>query len=131
MELTSQYTRRTDKDTLFPRKYAVVHHLSFNAPKWLTLGLFESIVFGRPDHFEFSYLNPVMFLRVAELQLGSPDNSFIGFDAKANLGKHAQLYGQILLDEFNLTYVRQKNRLVGQQVGFSGWFEIYGCVWNR
>ena len=129
MELTSQYTRRTDKDTLFPRKYAVVHHLSFNAPKWLTLGLFESIVFGRPDHFEFSYLNPVMFLRVAELQLGSPDNSFIGFDAKANVGKHAQVYGQVLLDEFNLTYVRQKNGWWGNKWAFQGglkYMDVFG-----
>ncbi len=107
MELTSQYTRRVDKDTLFPKKYAVFHHISFNAPKWLTIGLFESIVFGRRDHFEFSYLNPVMFLRVAELQVGSPDNSFIGFDAKANIAKKVQLYGQVLIDEFNTKYVRQ------------------------
>ncbi len=129
MELTSQYTRRGDKDTLFPRKYAVIHHLSFNAPKWLTLGLFESVVFGRPDHFEFSYLNPVMFLRVAELQIGSPDNSFIGFDAKANVSKHLQLYGQVLLDEFNTKYVRQNNGWWGNKWAFQGgmkFIDVFG-----
>jgi hypothetical protein len=120
MELTSQYTRRVDKDTLFPKKYAVFHHISFNAPKWLTLGLFESIVFGRRDHFEFSYLNPVMFLRVAELQVGSPDNSFIGFDAKANIAKKVQLYGQVLIDEFNTKYVRQGKGWWGNKWALQG-----------
>lgn len=120
MELTSQYTRRIDKDTLFPKKYAVIHHVSFNAPKWLTLGLFESIVFGRKNHVEFSYLNPVMFLRPAELQIGSPDNSFVGFDAKANIGKRVQLYGQILVDEFFTKYIRQKNGWWGNKWAFQG-----------
>lgn len=120
MELTSQYTRRVDKDTLFPKKYAVFHHISFNAANWLTLGLFESIVFGRRDHFEFSYLNPVMFLRVAELQVGSPDNSFIGFDAKANIAKKFQLYGQVLIDEFNTKYVRQRKGWWGNKWAFQG-----------
>lgn len=108
MELTSQYTRDRDRDVLYPKKYAVVHHLSINAPKWLTLGLFESVVFGRPNQFEFNYLNPVMFLRGAELSVGSPDNSFIGFDAKANVAKRVQLYGQVLLDEFYTKYIRER-----------------------
>lgn len=121
MELTSQYTRRTlGQDTLFPKKYAVIHHISFNAPKWLTLGLFESVVFGRRDHVEFSYLNPVIFLRMAELAVGSPDNSFVGFDAKANIAKHVQLYGQVLIDEFYTKYIRQKKGWWGNKWAFQG-----------
>lgn len=121
MELTSQYTRRTlGQDTLFPKKYAVIHHISFNAPKWLTLGLFESVVFGRRDHIEFSYLNPVIFLRMAELAVGSPDNSFVGFDAKANIAKHVQLYGQVLIDEFYTKYIRQKKGWWGNKWAFQG-----------
>jgi len=108
MELTSQYTRNRDKDSLYPKKYAVVHHLSINVPKWLTLGLFESVVFGRPNQFEFNYLNPVMFLRGAELSVGSPDNSFIGVDAKANVARKVQLYGQVFLDEFYTKYIRER-----------------------
>ena len=108
MELTSQYTRNRDLDTVYPKKYAVLHHLSINPAKWLTLGLFESVVFGRANQFEFNYLNPVMFLRGAELSVGSPDNSFIGFDAKANIAKRVQLYGQIFLDEFYTKYIRER-----------------------
>ena len=121
MELQPQYTRRTlGFDTLHAKKYASVHYLSINVPKWLTLGFFEGIVFGRPNRFEFHYLNPVMFLRVSELQVGSPDNAFIGFDAKANLGKRVQLYGQVMLDEFFTTYIRQKDNWWGNKWALQG-----------
>jgi len=118
MELTAQYTRNRDRDTLYPKKYAVVHHLSINIPKWLTLGLFESVVFGRPNQFEFNYLNPVMFLRGAELSVGSPDNSFIGIDAKANLAKRMQVYSQIFLDEFYTHYIRERKGWWGNKWAF-------------
>ncbi|MEY3947126.1 MAG: hypothetical protein RJB03_1832 [Bacteroidota bacterium] len=118
MELTAQYTRNRDRDTLYPKKYAVVHHLSINVPKWLTLGLFESVVFARPNQFEFNYLNPVMFLRGAELSVGSPDNSFLGIDAKANLAKRMQVYSQIFLDEFHTRYIRERKGWWGNKWAF-------------
>lgn len=92
-------------DNLLPRKYAVMHHFSINATPWLNVGLLESVVFGRKDHFDFSYLLPVIFLRSIEGQNGSPDNANIGFDAKANLAKKVQVYGQLMLDEFVLKNV--------------------------
>lgn len=121
MELQPQYTRRTlGADTLFSKKYMSLHYLSINAPKWLTLGFFEGVVFGRPNKFEFAYLNPVMFLRVAELQIGSPDNAFIGFDAKANIAKRVQLYGQVMIDEFYTKYIREKKGWWGNKWAFQG-----------
>ena len=35
------------RDTLIDRKYAAMHHLSMNVTKWLNIGLFESVIFGR------------------------------------------------------------------------------------
>ena len=105
MELTSQYSRgATDRN--FPKKYMSIHHISFNAPKWLTLGLFEAVVFDRTDHIEFGYLNPVMFLRPMEQQVGSGDNALVGFDVKANLAKRFQVYSQVNFDEFSLKELR-------------------------
>jgi hypothetical protein len=86
-------------DDLFPRKYARMNHLSINATKWLNVGVFESVVFGRENHFDFQYLIPVMFIRPAESNLGSADNSMVGFDAKANVAGKFQFYGQYFLDE--------------------------------
>jgi hypothetical protein len=121
MELQPQYTRRSlGADTLFSKKYMSLHYLSVTAPKWLTLGFFEGVVFGRANKFEFAYLNPVMLLRVAELQIGSPDNAFIGFDAKANIAKRVQVYGQVMLDEFYTRYIREKKGWWGNKWAFQG-----------
>lgn len=109
MELQPQYTRRgLGEDTLLWKKYATIHYLSLNATKWLTLGLFEGVVYGRQNRFEINYLNPIIFLRAAELNVGSPDNSFIGFDVKANLAKRVQVYGQVMLDEFYTKFIKER-----------------------
>ena len=93
-------------DRLIGKKYAVIHHLDVNIAKWLNVGLFESIVFGRKDHFDFSYLNPVIFYRSIEQQNGSDDNALAGMDLKANVAKRFQFYGQLLLDEFKLSEIK-------------------------
>lgn len=107
MELVPSFIK--SGDNLTPRKYAAMHHLSVQATKWLNVGLFESVIFGRKDHFEFSYLNPIIFLRSAEQQAGSPDNAVVGIDAKANIAKRIQLYTQILFDEFKLGELKAGN----------------------
>jgi hypothetical protein len=88
-----------------PKKYASLHHLSINATPWLNIGLFESVVFGRRDHYDFTYLNPVIFLRSAEIQNGSPDKASVGLDFKTNIGHRAQIYGQLLINEFVLSEI--------------------------
>ena len=98
MELMPQFVK--SGDNLLDRKYAAMHHLDINITKWLNAGLFESIIFGRVNHFDFEYLNPIIFLRHIEGTVGSPDNAFAGADFKANVAHHFQFYGQLLLDEF-------------------------------
>lgn len=93
-------------DRLIGKKYAAMHHLDVSVTKWLNIGLFEGIVFGRTNRFEFSYLNPVIFYRSIEQQNGSFDNSVAGLDFKANVAKKFQFYGQLLLDEFNLSEIK-------------------------
>ena len=105
MELIPQYSKKGD--TLFRRKYAAMHHLSMNVTPWLNLGLFEGVMFGRKDHFDFQYLNPVIFYRHIEGSIGSPDNAVAGFDFKANVLHRGQIYGQFLLDEFNISKIRK------------------------
>ncbi len=106
MELTPQFTK--EGDSLLKRKYAAMHHLSFNATKWLNIGLFEGVMFGRKDHFEFQYLNPIIFYRHIESTIGSPDNALAGIDFKANVKKRFQVYGQLLLDEFILSKIKNE-----------------------
>jgi hypothetical protein len=94
-------------DKLIPKKYAAIHHLDLGVTRWLNVGFFEGIIFGRPDHFEFGYLNPIIFYRSIEQQMGSYDNAVVGLDAKANVAHKFQFYGQLMLDEFNLQELRK------------------------
>lgn len=101
-------TPDADINKRFFKKYTSMHHLSVNVTRWLTLGGFEAIVFGRENHYDYSYLLPVIFLRSIEQQNGSPDNANLGIDFKANVLKKVQVYGQLMLDEF------KKDEIVGE-----------------
>lgn len=105
------------QDKLIGKKYAAMHHLDLNVTRWLNIGLFEGVVFGRTNHFEFGYLNPVIFYRSIELQNGSFDNSVAGLDFKANVAKRFQVYGQLLLDEFKLSEIKAGDGWWGNKYG--------------
>jgi len=107
MELHQTEPRGPDR--LLRKKYAVFHHLDVNLTKKLNIGLFEGVMFGRSNRFEFGYLNPVIFYRSIEQQNGSFDNSVAGIDFKLNTLKQVQFYGQFLLDEFNLSQIKKNN----------------------
>jgi len=104
MELMPQF--RKTGDNLLDRKYQVMHHLSYSLSKSVNIGVFEAITFGRRNHFEFQYLNPIIFLRHLEGSIGSADKAKAGFDFKANVANNVQFYGQFLLDEFVLSKLK-------------------------
>ena len=104
MELMPQFKK--NGDSLLDRKYAAMHHLSMNVTKWLNLGVFEGVIFGRKNRFDLQYLNPIIFYRSVEGNVGSPDNALVGLDFKANVAHRAQFYGQFLLDEFILSKIK-------------------------
>ncbi|MCH8904075.1 MAG: hypothetical protein IIA45_09200 [Bacteroidetes bacterium] len=99
MEVVGDYTRGFD--TLLSKKYVAIHHLSLNVNKNLNIGLSEAIVFTRDNKFDYQYLNPIIFYRSIEQDLGSPDNAMVAMDFKYNFLQHFSLYGQLLIDEFN------------------------------
>jgi hypothetical protein len=123
MELTPQYMRGGDK--VLDHKYASFHHLSMHVHPKLEVGIFESVVFGRPNHYEWSYFNPLILLRQAERSQGSPDNALMGFDFKWKASKHFQVYGQLLLDEFNLKEMTHSNGWWGNKYGFQLGIKAY------
>lgn len=115
LELTPQYTR--GRDRVLDHKYATIHHLSVNATRWLNVGLFEGVVFNRPNAYEFSYLNPLILYRQTERSNGSPDNALLGINFKALAAKHLQIYGQLLLDEFKFSELTGGNGWWGNKFG--------------
>lgn len=101
-ELTSAFDKGRGGDFLRPKKYMAAHHLSMNVTHWLNLGIFENVIFSRENHFEFQYLNPIIFYRTIEQAVGSPDNANLGFNAKAIVAHHFEFYGQFFLDELKV-----------------------------
>ncbi len=127
LELTPQYQRGADQQ--LPHKYATIHHLSVNVTPWLNIGAFESVVFGRANRYEFSYLNPIIFLRQVERQNGSPDNALLGLTFKAIAAKRLQLYGQFVLDEFRFSELTAGKGWIGNKFAIQAgakYFDAFG-----
>lgn len=105
-----------------PRKYGVFHQLSWKPNARFSVGLFESVMYAPnlPNGsrgFELQYLNPIIFYRAVEQSIGSPDNSLLGAHYKWNVFKRVQLYGQILLDDFNIGQLQENNGWWGNKTG--------------
>ncbi|RYU83835.1 hypothetical protein [Hymenobacter persicinus] len=97
-------------DRVYPKKYLALHHLSFDVTPSFNVGVFESVMFSRgKGRFELQYLNPIIFYRSIEQQIGSADNALLGADFKWNIKHRAQLYGQLMLDELVVSQVRSGN----------------------
>lgn len=99
-ELDIRSANQTRDGTLVSKKYMAAHHLSINLGKNVNIGVFETVIFARPNHFALHYLNPVILYRAVEQATGSPDNVLIGLDGRWNIARRFQLYGQFIFDEF-------------------------------
>jgi hypothetical protein len=100
-------------NVLLPKKYMAVHRASVLIKKRLELGATEMVVFDRDSlgdgGFEAEYLNPVIFYRAVESNLGSRDNAIVALDAKLYLLKKCILYGQFIIDEFRVSEIKAGN----------------------
>lgn len=97
----------------FRRKFLALHHLSFLIGKSVELGLFEAVVWQAQDStsyrgFDLNYLNPIIYYHSVQWNLGSPDNSLIGFNFKWKISNKLSFYNQFLLDDFDLAKSKGK-----------------------
>jgi hypothetical protein len=67
----------------FPNKFLALHGLELYPLPWLTVGIFESVVWG--GRFEFLYLLPFAAHYYTQGFAGFPDNSFIGLSGSIKL----------------------------------------------
>ncbi|WP_419801810.1 gliding motility protein RemB [Mucilaginibacter sp.] len=90
----------------YRRKWAVFHYLDWSVSNKVSLGFFDSVIWGDKDDlgnkrgFDYNYINPFVFLRPLEANNGSGDNALIGFTGKYKFVDKAAFYGQFALDEF-------------------------------
>ncbi len=111
-------------------KFASSHHLSFNAAKWLNIGLFETVIFQPSDTlnnrgFEVEYLNPFIMYRPQEYTLGSSDNVLLGIELNAFWKEHT-FYSQFIMDEFVFSEIKNKTGWWASKYG--GQFGVKGRI---
>lgn len=93
-----------DDETPYDKKYGVFHYLDWNVNRRLSLGLFENIIW-EPRGGEWSYVVPLLFLRPAEYNNGSPDKVLLGLNGSYKLSDLFVAYGQVAINEFTLKEV--------------------------
>jgi hypothetical protein len=124
------------KDVAYPdfseqqNKYMTTHQLNFRATPKLHFYVWEAVVWKQEDSvvqrgYDMSYLNPIIFFRPVEFQLGSPspDNVLIGFGFRYQPLKWLRFYGQGLLDEFYLKEIKAQNGWWANKFAFQLGFE--------
>ncbi len=116
----------------YTNKFGVFHYLSWNTTKWLNISVFENVIWQGTDSnrtrgFDVNYLNPVIFFRPIEYSAGSSDNSMLGLNVHVKIKKTAELYGQLVLDEFLVKNVVAQNgwwaNKYGVQAGAKYWIK--------
>ncbi|MEL6716676.1 MAG: hypothetical protein AAFP86_23065, partial [Planctomycetota bacterium] len=118
VQLVSAFTRFTDPirpttpDNLFlPSKYGAFHRLQVSVPGGIDIGLSESVILaddttdGLRKGFDVAYLNPFLFYRAAEAQVGSPDNVLLAADIAWRPVGGVRTYGQLLIDELRFSEI--------------------------
>lgn len=125
-----QDIRENDPNLGYPKKWTVTHYLNWAASKRFSIGIFETVVWQNQDStgyrgFEWSYINPFLFLRPVEFANGSPDNMLLGLNASFIAGKHSTFYGQLLFDEFKLSEVTSGDGWWGNKFSWQVGFKSY------
>ncbi|MGB3543207.1 hypothetical protein [Rubrivirga sp.] len=110
------------RDVVLPSKYGAFHRFALEIGR-VELEAFEAVIFhddtmnANRRGFELGYLNPVIFYRSVESELGSGDNALIGLGASARPIDGARVYGQLLIDEFR-----------AQDFGTDAWTNKFGAL---
>jgi hypothetical protein len=114
-----------------PNKFGAIHYLDFKVSNTVTLGFYESVIWGGKDtlnnrNFEWNYINPIIFYRPVEYSIGSSDNSLIGLNLKVKLSDYIYTYSQLIMDEFLLSEIRARNGWWANKYGYQ-----FGLKWNK
>jgi hypothetical protein len=107
-------------------RYLVGHRLSFRKADWFELGLSEVVVFGgyqRP--LEWHYLNPFLPYYWEQWNEGTDDNVFFGADLVVYWPKHARIFAELLIDDFQIDFESEPHQ-VGYKIGLDA-LEPFGA----
>jgi hypothetical protein len=104
-------------------KYGTFHYLSLNLAPNFSMGFFETEIWQGTDTnryrgFDPNYLNPIIFFRPIEYSLGSGDNALLGFNTSLKFLQRFKMYGQVVIDEFNLAAMKAGKGWWGAKQGW-------------
>ncbi len=124
----------------FEPKGNVTHTLTYNHKGKFKLRLFETVVYQMKDTlynrgFEVEYLNPFLFFRPQEYNMGSADNILLGSEFSYSFKEKetqkrsifSTIYGQVLIDDFLLSAFRARNGWWGNKYGFNIGSRFFIC----
>lgn len=106
MQSLSRSITVVSTESLFKRKNATFHYLSFKPNTRLEIGVFESTIFNvYNDSTGFTsphilFYNPILGINTLVNGLQGENNSLLGLNL-SYLAKHYQLYGQLAIDDKN------------------------------
>lgn len=100
-----------DTDSLSTQRYLTTHALNIIAGRWLTLGVFESVLFSSPTFPDLQYVNPFSIYTVTNTNGEADGNLMLGFQWRIlPLTTKVELLGQVVFDD-----VQVDNETIGDQ----------------
>ncbi len=92
-----------NNSTIFENRYFAGHRVDFHFLDNFRLGLFETIIFGGEGRqIDLAYLNPLLLYHAVQLNKDVNDNTFLGFDFDYQPKAGINLYGQLVVDDFQI-----------------------------
>jgi hypothetical protein len=94
------------------------HRIDVRITPTLEIGLSETVVYGGPDReLEPGYLNPLNFFYAHQWNLVKNDNPIWAFDATWWPGDRSQLYGQLVVDDYQFENKKESDE-EPSEIGF-------------
>jgi len=92
-----------DSVAQFENRYFAAHRLDVHLSTRIRVGFFETAIFGGPGRqLDLYFLNPILFYHASQLNDGPDDNTYLGFDFAVKPMVGVKLYGQMMVDDYQL-----------------------------
>lgn len=106
-------------------RYFAAHRVDYHFGSTLRFGLFETMLFGGAGRqIDLYYLNPLIFFHGSQLNEGTNDNSAVGFDFSYRPKPGLELYGQLLVDDWQIEKKNQSDQEPAQYAVRTGLFAV-------
>ncbi len=96
-------TSNLDTDSSKVQRYITAHALNLVLGDWVSVGVFESVVFAREGMPDWQYVNPVGIYTVTNTNQEGAGNLMLGVQWRVHpFTKSLELLGQVLLDDIQV-----------------------------